>query len=121
MVRFAWVFWVSCSLVSAASDASLARLARQIELVSAATDGIVGVSATHIETGRAVSVRGGEHFPMASAVKIPFAVQLMSLVDEGKTSLDKMVSLAPGDLHPGSGKLTELFLKLNGLRSHSGL
>ncbi len=109
MVRFAWVFWVSCSLVSAASDASLARLARQIELVSAATDGIVGVSATHIETGRAVSVRGGEHFPMASAVKIPFAVQLMSLVDEGKTSLDKMVSLAPGDLHPGSGKLTELF------------
>lgn len=46
---------------------------------------------------------------MASAVKIPFAVQLMSLVDEGKTTLDKMVALEPKDLHPGSGKLTELF------------
>ena len=62
---------------------------------------MVGVSATHIESGRTVSVRGSEHFPMASAVKIPFAVQLMSLVDEGKVSLDTMVALGPADLHPG--------------------
>jgi len=95
--------------VAAASDPSLTRLERQIELVAKATDGVLGVSATHIETGRTVSVRGTERFPMASAVKIPFAVQLMSLVDEGKTTLDKMVALEPKDLHPGSGKLTELF------------
>ena len=66
------------------------------------------MSATHIETGRTVSVRGSERFPMASAVKVPFAVQLMSLADEGKTSLEKMVSLEPKDLHPGSGKIAEL-------------
>jgi beta-lactamase class A len=87
----------------------LTRLERQIDLVSKlATDGVVGVSATHIETGRTVSVRGSERFPMASAVKIPFAVQLMSLVDEGKLTLDRMVSLEPRDLHPGSGKISEL-------------
>lgn len=102
-MRIAWVFLATNLFVYAASDASLARLARQIELVSAATDGIVGVSATHIETGRTVSVRGGEHFPMASAVKIPFAVQLMSLVDEGKVSLEKMVSLGPGICIRGAG------------------
>jgi beta-lactamase class A len=108
-MRCACLFLFSAILSSAASDPSLARLERQIELVAKATDGVVGVSATHIETGRTVSVRGSEHFPMASSVKIPFAVQLMALVGEGKTSLEKMVALEPKDLHPGSGKLTELF------------
>jgi beta-lactamase class A len=46
---------------------------------------------------------------MASAFKLPVAVQILSLVDEGKLTLDKMVSLSPQDLHPGSGQLTELF------------
>jgi beta-lactamase class A len=94
---------------SAASDPSLSRLERQLDLVArTATDGVVGVSATHIESGRTVSVRGSDPFPMASAVKIPFAVQLMTLVDEGKLSLDRMISLEPKDLHPGSGKISEL-------------
>ena len=97
------------ALVWAASDPSLARLEKQIQLVAKVTDATVGVSVTHVETGRSVSVRGGEGFPMASAVKIPFAVQLMSLVDEGKSSLDRMVALGPQDLHPGSGTLSELF------------
>lgn len=108
-MRVVLVILCLASLAHAASDPSLARLERQLELVArGATDGVVGMSATHIETGRTVSVRGSERFPMASAVKVPFAVQLMSLADEGKTSLEKMVSLEPKDLHPGSGKIAEL-------------
>ena len=45
---------------------------------------------------------------MASAFKVPVAVQMMTLIDEGRLSLEQMVSLTPQDLHPGSGKLTEL-------------
>jgi beta-lactamase class A len=98
------------SFAFAATDSSLSRLEQQIDFVSAhATDALVGVSATHIETGRSVALRGSESFPMASAFKLPVAVQILALVDEGKLTLDKMVQLAPGDLHPGSGKLTELF------------
>lgn len=96
-------------LVWGAADASLTRLEKQLQLVAKVTDAVVGVSATHIESGRTVSVRGGEGFPMASAVKIPFAVQAMSLVDRGELSLDKMISLNPQDLHPGSGTLSEIF------------
>src|SRR5262249_52089042 len=84
-------------------------LDRQIDYVSHVTDGVVGVTAIHIETGRSVSLRGSEAFPMASAFKLPVALQILALVDEGKLSLDKMVALAPPDLHPGSGRLTELF------------
>ena len=100
---------IATSLVWAATDPALARLEQQIEYVSHATDGVAGVNAIHIETGRSVSLRGSEAFPMASAFKLPVAVQILSLVDDGKLTLDQMVSLTPPDLHPGSGRLTELF------------
>jgi beta-lactamase class A len=100
---------VTASLTAAATDPALARLEQQIEYVSHATDGVAGVNAIHIETARTVSLRGVEAFPMASAFKLPVAVQILSLVDDGKLTLDKMVPLAPPDLHPGSGRLTELF------------
>jgi beta-lactamase class A len=103
------LFLAAASIAFAATDPAITRLEQQIEFVARLTDGVTGVSATHVETGRSVSVRGAESFPMASAFKLPVAVQIMSLVDEGKLSLEKMVTLGPADLHPGSGKLTELF------------
>jgi beta-lactamase class A len=104
------LLFTAASLALPATDPSLARLEQQIDFVTGhATDAIVGVGATHVETGRTIALRGGESFPMASAFKLPVAVQIMSMVDEGKIALDKMVSLGPADLHPGSGKLTELF------------
>jgi beta-lactamase class A len=109
-MRFLLLLCAASSFATAATDAALSRLEQQIDFVSAhATDAVVGVNATHIETGRSVALRGSESFPMASGFKLPVAVQILALVDEGKLTLDKMVSLAPGDLHPGSGKLTELF------------
>ena len=100
---------ITACAASAATDPALTPLEQQIEFVSHATDGVAGVNAVHIETGRTVSLRGVETFPMASAFKLPVAVQILSLVDDGKLTLDKMVPLAPPDLHPGSGRLTELF------------
>jgi beta-lactamase class A len=85
------------------------RLEQQIEALAKVTDATVGVSALHIESGRSVSVRGAEPFPMASAFKVPIAVQIMTMVDEGRLSLNKMVTLSPQDLHPGSGTLSDLF------------
>jgi beta-lactamase class A len=86
----------------------MAPLERQIQFVAQATDGILGVSATHIESGRTVSVRGAESFPMASSFKVPVAVQLITLVEQGKLTLDKMITLTAADLHPGSGEISDL-------------
>ncbi|MDP9054582.1 MAG: class A beta-lactamase [Acidobacteriota bacterium] len=108
-MRAACLIFLTASIAAAATDPSLARLERQIEFVARATDGVVGVDAVHIETGRRPAVRGAEAFPMASAFKLPVAVQILSLVDEGKLTLQTMVSLTPQDLHPGSGRLSELF------------
>lgn len=108
-MRAVYLLITATSLAFAATDPALTRLEQQIDYVAHVTDGVTGASAVHIETGRSVSLRGAEAFPMASAFKLPVAVQILSLVDEGKLTLDKMVSLTPPDLHPGSGRLTELF------------
>jgi beta-lactamase class A len=100
---------LATSFLVSAGDPALTRLEHQVEYVSHATDGVVGVNAVHVESGRSVSLRGAESFPMASAFKLPVAIQILSLVDEGKLGLDKMVTVGTPDLHPGSGTLTELF------------
>ena len=108
-MRLLFTVFTTTALLFAAQDPALTRLEQQLDRVARTTDGVVGLSATHIESGRTISLRGTESFPMASAFKLPVAVQIMSLVDEGKLTLEKMIPLGPVDLHPGSGKLSELF------------
>lgn len=91
------------------TDLGLHRLDAEIRRLAEVAGGRVGVAAVHLETGRAVYLNRGEAFPMASSYKVPIAVQLLTRVDWGQIRLDSMVTLQPGDLHPGSGTLTELF------------
>jgi beta-lactamase class A len=67
------------------------------------------VGIIHLETGRELFVNGSEPFPMASTVKVPIAVELLTRAQNGTVRLDSMITLRPSDLHPGSGTLTRLF------------
>lgn len=81
----------------------------EIERIAPSAGGTVGVAVRHIETGREVYFNRGQRFPMGSTFKLPVAVQLLALVDEGKLSLDKVIALRPSDLRPGSGTLVKSF------------
>jgi beta-lactamase class A len=94
-----------------AGDTSLEPLEREVARLAEAAGGPVGVAAIHLETGRRISLRGSERFPMASTYKVPIAVQLLARVDAGELSLDQMITLRPRDLHPGSGTLGDLFVR----------
>ncbi len=96
---------------SGAADPGLARLEREIAHLAPIADGKVGVGIIHLESGRELFVNRDEPFPMASTFKVPVAVQLLTLVDSGRLRLDSMITIAPSDLHPGSGTLTGLFNK----------
>src|SRR5690349_6353703 len=85
------------------------RLQDEIARLAKMSDGVVGMSAVHLESNRRVSVHGGESFPMASTFKVPVAVQLLSRVASGEVKLDQLITVEPQDLHPGSGTLTGLF------------
>src|ERR1019366_5939512 len=95
---------VAGRILAADLDAEIARLAK-------ISDGVVGVSALHVESNRRFAFHGEDRFPMASSFKIPIAVQLLDRVDRGELRLDQMVTIEPHDLHPGSGMLTSLLNK----------
>lgn len=87
------------------------RLVSEIGRLARLSGGVVGVSAVHIESQKRLSINGRERFPMASAYKIPIAVQVMTLVDRGELEWGRMVEIRETDLRPGSGVLARLFYK----------
>jgi len=86
-----------------------ARLQNELTRLAKITNGQVGLTAIHIESGRRVSLNETTRFPMASTFKVPIAVQILAKVDRTEIRLDQMVTLEPHDLHPGSGTLSNLF------------
>jgi len=95
--------------IAQVADPNLRRLESEITRLSAISGGKVGVGIIHLETGRELFVNGAEPYPMASTVKVPIAVELLTRVQAGTVRLDSMVTVRPNDLHPGSGTLTGLF------------
>ena len=81
----------------------------QLELAAIARDarGTVGLSAELVETGAHVDLLGGERFPMQSVFKLPVALQVLHLVDEGKIRLDRPVALAAADMRRGRSPLRD--------------
>jgi hypothetical protein len=82
----------------------LAGLQAEIERIAQGTGGTVGVGVRHIESGQEVYLNRGVRFPMGSIFKVPVAVQVLALVDQGALALDKKVLLQASDLRPGSGR-----------------
>lgn len=109
------IFMLTVSAVSRTpaqtADPGLARLEREMARLAAVAGGVVGATALHLETGRRVSINGTDRFPMASTFKVPVAVELLRRVDAGELRLDQMIEIKPGDMHPGSGTLSDLFNK----------
>jgi beta-lactamase class A len=82
-----------------ALDARLADIARL-------ADGDVACAALNLKTGRMISLNGTLRVPMASVVKIPIAVQLLSRVDRGEIALDSLIPVDVRDTRPGPGVLS---------------
>jgi beta-lactamase class A len=92
-----------------AADPTFDRLQNEVVRLTKISDGVVGLSALHVESGRRISLNSADRFPMASTFKVPVAVQLLSRVDRGEIKLEQMIRIEPHDLHPGSGTLNNLF------------
>jgi len=101
--------WAHITILSQGQDkAPEDRLRDEIVRFEQATGGSVGVGAVHLESGRSFFYNKNIRYPMASTYKIPVAVQLLSLVEEGTIMLTDMIELKKTDLHPGSGIIAHL-------------
>lgn len=84
-------------------------LESELARIAASAGGLVGAAAVHLETGRAVSLNGAMRFPLASAIKIPVAVQFLARVDRGELALDTMAAIEPHHIRPGAGIIARRF------------
>ncbi|WP_433852984.1 class A beta-lactamase [Stenotrophomonas nitritireducens] len=87
----------------AQAPAPAVALQAEAERLAALLPGEVGAALVHLESGRAVYVNGDRAFPMASTMKVPVAVHILKLVDEGKLGLQQQVLLGPDDIYPDMG------------------
>jgi len=71
------------------------------------SDAVIGVAAIHVESGRRVSVRGTERFPMGSVYKFPIALTVLRRADTGTLSLKQVVTIEPKDFAPGWSPLRD--------------
>jgi beta-lactamase class A len=91
--------------VVAPQASHLEHIERTLRRIAERAAGRIGIAVRHLESGDAVSVRGGDRFPMASVYKLPIAIQLLSMVDRGEISLDIPVTVTLADLRPGYSPL----------------
>lgn len=82
-------------------------LAAILALPPQKSDAIIGVSAIHIESGKRLSARNTERFPMGSVYKFPIALAVLRRVDAGTLSLDQIVTIEPKDFTPGWSPLRD--------------
>lgn len=79
--------------------------------IAAATDGTVGASALHLGSGQSASLHGDERFPMASVCKLPIALHILAMVDEGKLSRGGAIEVLPQDVVPHVSEVAERWPK----------
>lgn len=82
-------------------------LAAILTLPPQKSDAVIGVSAIHLESGKRLSIRNTERFPMGSVYKFPIALAVLRRVDAGTLSLDQKVTIGPRDVSPGWSPLRD--------------
>jgi len=94
--------------LSAAPASELPERWRQI---ASETDGTVGAAALHFGSGQHVSLHGDERFPLASVCKLPIALHILAMVDEGKLSRDAAIEVLAQDVTTNVSEVGERWPK----------
>jgi beta-lactamase class A len=76
------------------------RLSGQWREIAGDTDGTVGAAAWHLDSGQTAGFNADQSFPLASVCKLPIAMNLLALVDEGKFAIDQNIEVLPQDVYP---------------------
>jgi beta-lactamase class A len=74
------------------------NLRSKIDSIVRASPGRVGVALINLSTKDSFSYNGHVPFPMFSTYKFPLSLYILHLVEEGKMSLDKTVTIGEADL-----------------------
>ncbi len=73
------------------------QLEADLQKIAEAAKGRVGVGAVLLETGESAYLDRTGHYPMQSVYKLPIAMAVLKMVDEGKLRIDQEVNITPDD------------------------
>ena len=80
--------------------------------IAAGTDGTVGAAALHLPSGQHVALNGQVAYPLASVCKLPIAMHILQMVDDGKLRLDQEIEIVPQDVwHSWEGDIGERWVR----------
>lgn len=71
------------------------------QLDVSAAQGDVGIGVLNLDTGERWFRNGKQQFPMQSVFKLPVGIVVLKLIDEGKLSLNQVVTISRQDFAPG--------------------
>ncbi len=77
---------------AAAQTPLVASLQNELATLVTSKSSDVGIAALDLTSGEMVSVRGDQHYPLASTVKVAVAATYLSYVENGERSLDDTIS-----------------------------
>jgi beta-lactamase class A len=66
--------------------------------IAAGIDGTVGAAVLHLGSGFHASLNGAGRFPLASVCKLPIAMNMLALVEEGKFYFDDPIEVLPEEV-----------------------
>ncbi|MEO6259489.1 MAG: class A beta-lactamase [Thermoanaerobaculia bacterium] len=95
------------ALITSTARAEEPALEQQVTSIAAQIDGVVGVQAIDLRSGRRLSLNADQAFPMGSVYKFPLAIAVLSEVDRGKLRLDQKLTLEPSDFSRGHSPIRD--------------
>src|SRR6185369_17158564 len=98
---------LGAALCSAASKSLLDEWGQ----IASETDGVAGVCALHLGSGKSLDLHGNDRFPLASVCKLPMAINILGMVGEGKLKLTDKIEIPPYDVVPGVSQIAERWPK----------
>jgi beta-lactamase class A len=108
MVRLVWI--TLCAGALAGAEPGVRELlerktVEEIRAVAGRLDGVLGVAAIDLTTGRTLALNAETVFPQASSIKVPIMVTLFRAAHAGAFRLTDTIALARTDAAGGSGRL----------------
>src|SRR5687767_1835556 len=81
--------------------------ASALQLPPQKSDAVIGIAAIHLDSGKRVSQRALDRFPMASVYKVPIALEVLHRIDAGTLRLDRVITIPPKEFAPGFSPLRD--------------
>ncbi|MDE1147650.1 MAG: class A beta-lactamase [Azospirillaceae bacterium] len=99
--RAACVAVLACvlgALPATAGTLDKASLQARLDRLAHDFPGRIGIAVRDCATGDTLGVKADERFPEQSVFKLPVAIAVLDLVDRGRLSLDRKITLYPQDM-----------------------